>query len=45
MISPDVFPEELLVLSPKRELEFAIDLKHGNELIARMPYQISTPEL
>jgi hypothetical protein len=32
-------------MSPERELEFTIDLKLGTELIARMPYQMSTLEL
>jgi hypothetical protein len=41
----DVFPEELLGMLPERELEFTIDLKPGTELIARMPYRMSTPEL
>jgi hypothetical protein len=31
----DVFPEELPGMSPKRELEFTIDLKPGTEPIAR----------
>jgi hypothetical protein len=41
----DVFPEELRGLSPKREMDFTIDLKSGIELKERMPYRISTPEL
>jgi hypothetical protein len=41
----DVFPEELLGMLSKRELEFTIDLKSGIEPIARTPYQMSTPEL
>jgi hypothetical protein len=41
----DIFPAELPSLSPKRELEFTIDLKPGIESIARMPYRMSTPEL
>jgi hypothetical protein len=41
----DVFLEELLGMSPERELEFTIDLKLGIESIARMPYQMLTPEL
>jgi hypothetical protein len=32
-------------MSPERELEFTIDLKSGNEPIARTPYRMSTPEL
>jgi hypothetical protein len=41
----NVFPEELPRMPLERELEFPIDLKLGTELIARMPYQMSTPEL
>jgi hypothetical protein len=41
----DVFPEELPGMPPERELEFTIDLKPGNEPIARTPYRMSTPEL
>jgi hypothetical protein len=41
----DVFPEELPRMLPERELEFNIDLKPGTELIARMPYRMSTLEL
>jgi hypothetical protein len=40
-----VFPEELPGMPPERELEFTIDLKPGTELIERMPYRMSTPEL
>jgi hypothetical protein len=32
-------------MHPERELEFTIDLKSGTELIARMPYRMSTLEL
>jgi hypothetical protein len=41
----DVFPEELPKMPPERELEFTIDLKTGTELIERIPYRMSTPEL
>jgi hypothetical protein len=41
----DIFPEELLGMSPKRELQFTIDLKLGNESITRTPYRMSAPEL
>jgi hypothetical protein len=40
----DGFPEELLGLSPKRELEFTIDLKPGTKPIAITPYRMSTLE-
>jgi hypothetical protein len=39
------FLEELLVVPPKRELEFTIDLKPRNKPIARTTYRMSTPEL
>ena len=41
----DVFPEELLGLPPKREIDFTIDLKLGIEPSAKVPYHISAPEL
>jgi hypothetical protein len=41
----DVFLEDLLGLSPERELEFTIDLKLVIEPIERMPYRMLTPEL
>jgi hypothetical protein len=41
----DVFPEELPGMPPERKLEFTVDLKSRTELIARMPYRMSTPEL
>jgi hypothetical protein len=41
----DVFLEELPRMPKERELELTIDLKLRTELIARMPYWMSTPEL
>ena len=41
----DVLPEQLPGMPSERELEFTIDLKLGNESIARTPYWMSTPEL
>ena len=41
----DMFLEELPGIPPERELEFTIDLKSGTDLIARMPYWMSTLEL
>jgi hypothetical protein len=41
----NVFPEELPKILLERELEFTIDLKPGTEPIARIPFQMSTPEL
>ena len=41
----DIFLEELPGMPLERELEFTIDLKPGTELIASMPYRMSTLEL
>jgi hypothetical protein len=41
----DVFLEEFPGLPLERELESTIELKPRIELIARMPYQMSTPML
>ena len=41
----DVFTEELPRMPSERELEFTIDLKPRTEPIAKMPYQMLTPEL
>jgi hypothetical protein len=41
----DVFLEELPRMSPKRDLEFTIDLKPRSEPIVRMPYRMSTLDL
>jgi hypothetical protein len=41
----DVFLEEFPGFPPKRELKFTIDLRPRTEPIARMPYQMVTPEL
>ncbi|GKE06536.1 hypothetical protein Tco_1398554 [Tanacetum coccineum] len=35
---PDVFPEELLGIPPKRQVEFCIDLIPGSTPIAKTPY-------
>jgi hypothetical protein len=37
-----IFPEELPGMSPEREFKFTINLKLGNEPIARTPYRMST---
>ena len=39
----DVFLEEFPGLSPKRELEFAIELKPWTKPISRAPYHMTTP--
>jgi len=41
----DVLPKELPGILPERELEITIYLKPRTEKIARMPYQMSTPNL
>lgn len=42
---PDVFPEELPGLPPKREVEFSIDLNPGTTPISRAPYRMAPAEL
>jgi hypothetical protein len=42
---PDVFLEELPVMSPKRKVEFAIELILGIAPISKRAYRVSGPEL
>ena len=42
---PDVFPEELPGLPPKREVDLAIEVLHGTTPISRAPYRRALPEL
>jgi hypothetical protein len=42
---PDVFPEDLPGLPPKRDVEFAIELKPGTTPIYRRPYKMPPNEL
>ena len=42
---PDVFPEELLRLPPKREVEFTIKLVPGTTPISKAPYRRAPLEL
>ena len=42
---PDVFPEDLLGLPPKREVEFGIDLIPGTAPISKTPYRMAPVEL
>ena len=42
---PDVFPEELSGMPPKRQVEFRIDLVHGAVPIAKAPYLLAPPEM
>jgi hypothetical protein len=41
----DVFPEEVPGLSPRRYIEFSIELAPGAVSVSRMPYMMSTIEL
>jgi len=41
----DVFPDEILELPPKREIEFAINLIHGVDLVSIIPYRMAPTEL
>jgi hypothetical protein len=38
-----VFPDELLGLPPKRELEFMIELKPETKPVAKTPYWMNNP--
>jgi hypothetical protein len=42
---PDVFPEELPVMPPDRDIEFVIELKPSTTPIYKTPYRMATPEL
>jgi hypothetical protein len=42
---PDVFPEELPVMPPKRKVEFFIELITGTTPISKRAYRVSRPEL
>ena len=41
----DVFPEEVLGLRPRRDIDFLIELTPGVVPTSRTPYRMSTPEL
>ena len=41
----DVFPEEILGLPPKRELDFTIELVPGGVRSSKAPYQMNILEL
>ncbi|XP_071924874.1 uncharacterized protein [Coffea arabica] len=42
---PELFPEELTSLPPKRDIEFKIDLHPGAEPISKTPYRMAPAEL
>ncbi|XP_062104832.1 uncharacterized protein LOC133816256 [Humulus lupulus] len=42
---PEVFPEELPVLPPDREIKFMIELSPGTTPISKAPYQMAPTEL
>ena len=42
---PDVFPEELPSMPPKRDIEFIIELLPGTAPIAKRPYRMRVNEL
>jgi hypothetical protein len=41
----DVFLEEVLGLTPRRDIDFSIELAPGAVPVSRTPYRMSTPEL
>ena len=41
----DVFPEEVLGLPPRRDIDFSIELAPGAVPVSRTPYRMSTPDL
>jgi hypothetical protein len=41
---PDVFPEELLGMSPNRDIKFVIELKPSTAPIYKTPFRMTTPE-
>ncbi|KAJ9565014.1 LOW QUALITY PROTEIN: hypothetical protein OSB04_000980 [Centaurea solstitialis] len=42
---PDVFPDDLPGVPPKRQVEFRIDLVPGAAPIAKAPYRLAPPEM
>ena len=41
----DVFPDEILGLPPKKDIDFTIDLVPGATPVYKTPYRMSTPDL
>jgi hypothetical protein len=42
---PDIFPKELPVMLPDRDIKFMIELKLGTAPIYKTPFRMTTPEL
>ncbi len=42
---PEVFPEDLTTMPPKKEIEFRIDLSPGTAPIYKRPYRVAANEL
>jgi hypothetical protein len=42
---PDVFPDDLLGMPPKRAIEFKIELQPGTTPISKAPYKMPREEL
>ena len=43
--STDFFPDEILGITPKRDIDFTIELVPGTAPVSRAPYRMSTPEM
>ena len=41
----DVFPDEILGIPPKRDIDFTIELVPGAAPVSKAPYRMSTPEM
>ena len=41
----DVFPDEIIGLPPKRDIDFTIELVPGAAPVSKTPYRMSTPEM
>ena len=41
----DVFPDEILGIPPKRDIDFIIELVPEVALVSKTPYRMSTPEM
>ena len=41
----DVFPDEILGIPPKREIDFTIEIVLGVAPVSKTPYRMSMPEM